>query len=224
MFKQLLFLSIFCLSNFVYSQTKQYEAPDYKSIQKNIEDKNSEFYYPKLMEQLKAHDTLITDDQYKHLYFGYTFQKEYHPYQTSDEEKKLTKYFQSQDLKKSDYAAIINISNAALKEFPLNLRVMNFLAYIYHLDGNEAMANKISHNFYGLFGAIFKSGDGKDCSSGFHVITVSHEYVVMNVLQLETVSQSLNGDCDYLSLEKDKHKLPGVYFNIKKLKEKGFGF
>lgn len=86
------------------------------------------------------------------------------------------------------------------------------------------MANKVSQNFYGLFGAIFSSGDGRDCASGFHVIAVSHEYVVMNMLKLEIDSQSLTGDCDYLALEKDKYKLPGVYFNITKLKEKGFDF
>lgn len=223
MLKQIFFLSLFFFSIFAYSQTKQYEAPNYKAIQKNIENKDSEFYYPKLMDKLKTNDTLITNDQYRHLYFGYTFQKEYHPYKTSEEEKKLAPYFQSSDLKKSDYAEIIKISNAALKEFPLNLRVMNFLAYIYHLDGNEAMAKKVSHHFYGLFGVIFSSGDGKECTSGFHVITVNHEYVLMNTLQLEIASQSLSGDCDYLSLPKDKYQLSGVYFNITKLKEKGFG-
>lgn len=223
MLKQIFFLSLFFFSNFVFSQTKEYEAPNYKAIQKNIEHKDSEYYYPKLMDKLKTNDTLITNDQYRHLYFGYTFQKEYHPYKTSEEEKKLTRYFQSSDLKKSDYTEIIKISNAALKEFPLDLRVMNFLAYIYHLDGNEAMAKKVSHHFYGLFGAIFSSGDGKECTSGFHVITVNHEYVLMNTLQLEIASQSLSGDCDYLSLPKDKYQLPGVYFNITKLKEKGFG-
>ncbi|WP_435523810.1 DUF4919 domain-containing protein [Chryseobacterium indoltheticum] len=67
-------------------------------------------------------------------------------------------------------------------------------------------------------------GDGRDCKTGFHVIAVSHEYVVMNMLELETASQSLSGNCDYLSLEKDKYKLPRVYFNITKLKEKGFDF
>lgn len=223
MIKYILFISLFLVSSFIYSQQKEYEAPNYKVIQKNIENKDSEYYYPKLMDKLKTNDTLITNDQYRHLYFGYTFQKEYHPYTISEEEKKLAPYFQSSDLKKSDYAEIIKISNAALKEFPLNLRVMNFLAYIYHLDGNEAMAKKVSHHFYGLFGAIFSSGDGKECTSGFHVITVNHEYVLMNTLQLEIASQSLSGDCDYLSLPKDKYQLPGVYFNITKLKEKGFG-
>lgn len=224
MLKPFIFFSLIFISNFSFSQQKEYEVPNYKAIQKNIENKDSEFYYPKLMDKLKANDTLITNDQYRHLYFGYTFQKEYHPYKISENDKKLIPYFQSNDLKKSDYAEIIKISNASLKEFPLNLRVMNFLGYIYHLDGNEAMAKKISHNFYGLFGAIFSSGDGRDCKTGFHVIAVSHEYVVMNILQLETASQSLSGDCDYLSLEKDKYKLSGVYFNITKLKEKGFDF
>lgn len=224
MIKYILFISLFFVSSFIYSQQKEYEAPDYKVIEKNIENKDSEFYYPKLMDKLKANDTLITKDQYRHLYFGYTFQKEYHPYQISENDKKLIPYFQNKDLKKSNYTEIIKISNASLKEFPLNLRVMNFLAYIYHLDGNEAMANKVSHNFYGLFGAIYSSGDGKDCKTGFHVISVSHEYVVMNMLELEIASQGLSGDCDYLSLPKDKYKLPGVYFNITKLKEKGFDF
>ncbi|WP_276702240.1 DUF4919 domain-containing protein [Chryseobacterium sp.] len=224
MLKHFLFFSLVFISGSVSSQQKEYEAPNYKVIQKNIENKDSEFYYPKLMDKLKANDTLITKDQYRHLYFGYTFQKEYHPYQISENDKKLITYFQSKDLKKSDYAEIIKISNASLKEFPLNLRVMNFLGYIYHLDGNEAMANKVSHNFYGLFGAIYSSGDGRDCKTGFHVISVSHEYVVMNMLELEIASQGLSGDCDYLSLPKDKYKLPGVYFNITKLKEKGFDF
>lgn len=224
MIKHFLFFSLIFISNFSFSQQKEYEAPDYKTIQKNIENKDSEFYYPKLLDKLKANDTLITNDQYRHLYFGYTFLKEYHPYKISENDKKLIPYFQSKDLKKSDHAEIIKISNASLKEFPLNLRVMNFLGYIYHLDGNEAMANKVSHNFYGLFGAIYSSGDGKDCKTGFHVISVSHEYVVMNMLELEIASQGLSGDCDYLSLPKDKYKLPGVYFNITKLKEKGFDF
>ncbi|MNU43491.1 hypothetical protein D3C71_322800 [compost metagenome] len=224
MLQHFLFFSLIFISNFSFSQQKEYEAPNYKVIQKNIENKDSEFYYPKLIDKLKANDTLITNDQYKHLYFGYTFQKEYHPYKISENEKNLNSYFQKKDLKKADYTEIIKISNAALKEFPINLRVMNFLAYIYHLDGNEAMANKVSRNFYGLFGAIFSSGDGRECTTGFHVITVNHEYVVMNILQLEIASQGLSGDCDYISLEKDKYKLPGVYFNITKLKEKGFDF
>ena len=66
MLKHFLFLSLVFISSFVYSQQKEYEAPNYKVIQKNIENKDSEFYYPKLMDKLKANDTLITEEQYNH--------------------------------------------------------------------------------------------------------------------------------------------------------------
>jgi len=219
------FLFIFLLfSAFYFSQKMDFEAPNYKKIQKNIEDKNSDFYYPNLLKKLKGNDSLITPEQYRHLYYGYTFQKEYNPYKISENEKLLSKYFQQTDLTKSDYAEIIKISKAALEEFPINLRVMNFLGYIYHLDGNEDMAKKTSINFYGLFEAFLKSGDGLDCKTAFHVISVSHEYVLMNMFQLENISQSLQGKCDYMDFEKGKYKINGLYFDISKLQEKGFGF
>ncbi|WP_228459979.1 DUF4919 domain-containing protein [Chryseobacterium muglaense] len=73
MIKYILFISLFFVSSFIHSQTKEYEALNYKVIQKNIENKDSEFYYPKLMDKLKANDTLITKDQYRHLYFGFHY-------------------------------------------------------------------------------------------------------------------------------------------------------
>jgi hypothetical protein len=223
MSRQILFIFLL-FSAFSFSQELNFEAPNYKKIQKNIEDKNSEFYYPNLLKKLKENDSLITPEQYRHLYYGYTFQKEYNPYKTSENEKLLSKYFQAADLKKSDYAEIIKISKAALEEFPMNLRVMNFLGYVYHLDGNEDMAKKTSINFHGLFEAFLKSGDGLDCKTAFHVISVSHEYVLLNMFQLENVSQSLQGKCDYMDFEKGKYKINGLYFDISKLQEKGFGF
>lgn len=66
MLRHILLFSILIISSIAYSQTKQYEAPDYKMISKNIENRDSEFYYPKLMDKLKASDTLITEEQYNH--------------------------------------------------------------------------------------------------------------------------------------------------------------
>jgi hypothetical protein len=48
------------LFNFFRTQKPEFRAPDYASIQKNIEDKKSEFYYPDLLKKLKQNDTLIT--------------------------------------------------------------------------------------------------------------------------------------------------------------------
>ncbi|KQR95705.1 hypothetical protein ASG01_05425 [Chryseobacterium sp. Leaf180] len=216
-------LVLFFVSNLFLAQSPDFEPVDYNKIKKNIEDKNSDFYYPKLLEQLQKNDTLFTPQQYRHLYYGFTFQKNYKPYNVSDEDQKLTDYYKKTELNASDYEQIIKLSNRALKTFPINLRVMNFLAYTHHLKGDDAMARKISHNFHGLLNAVFSSGDGLECKTGFHVISVSHEYVLINMLQLEMISQSLDGKCDYLSFEKGKYKIDGMYFNISKLMEKGFG-
>jgi len=194
------FLSLFFLTllTFLHAQKMEFKAPDYSLIQKNIEDKNSELYYPKLLKRLKQNDTLLTSSQYRHLYFGYTFQKDYQPYKTGKKAEEVAKYYRGD----------------ALDENPLDLRAMNYLAYLYHLNNDDATAEKIAGNFHGLLNAILTSGDGLKCETGFHVISVTDEYVLLNRFQMETKAQSHNGKCDYQEFEKGKYKIPGFYFNI----------
>lgn len=58
MLKQIFLLLIFCLGIQTYSQELGFTIPDYKAIEKEINDKNSKFFYPKLMERLTKNDTL----------------------------------------------------------------------------------------------------------------------------------------------------------------------
>lgn len=205
------------LFNILQAQKPEFKAPDYDAIQKNIEDKNSEFYYPNLLKKLKASDTLITGDQYRHLYFGQTFQKNYSPYKTGKNFEEMSKFYRGEDITDKDLPRGLKLFREALEENPLDLRAMNYLAYLYHLTKDEAMAKKTSINFHGLLGAILSSGDGLKCETGFHVISVSHEYVLMNMFELESQAQSYDGKCDYQKFEKDKYKIPGLYFNVSKL-------
>lgn len=212
--KQLLTILFLLSTGFLFSQENISKAPDYISIKKKISDKNSNLYYPALLKKLAVNDTLITDDEYQHLYYGYTLQPEYNPYGQTSEEEEIIKYYKAEKLEEKDYDKFIKLANQSLKEFPLDLRLMNYLAYIYHLKGDNVTAKKISTNFHGIFNAILSSGDGLKCETGIHVISVGHEYVLLNLFQLENVSQSLIGDCDFLAFEKDKYKVPGLYFNI----------
>jgi hypothetical protein len=132
----------------------------------------------------------------------------------------LLKYYQSENIKEKDYDEIIELATHSINQFPFDLRQMNFLGYIYHLKGNEEMAMKVSYRFHGIIGAIMSTGDGKSCQTGFHVISVGHEYVLLNLFQFRMKSQALTGDCDYLTLVKDQRNIDGIYFNIKKLFDK----
>jgi hypothetical protein len=202
---------------FSHAQKLEFKAPDYAAIEKNIENKDSEFYYPNLLKKLKENDTLITGDQYRHLYFGQTFQKNYSPYKIGKKDEEMRKFYTGDGISEKDMPRGIKLFREALEEDPLDLRAMNYLAYMYHMSKNEAMAKKVSTNFHGLLEAILTSGDGLKCETGFHVISVSHEYVLMNMFQLENKSQSYDGKCDYQAFEKDKYKIPGMYFDVSKL-------
>ncbi|PIF47528.1 uncharacterized protein DUF4919 [Chryseobacterium sp. 52] len=220
--KVFFFLLIVTLSGILQAQKTEFKAPDYSLIQKNIEDKSSEFYYPNLLKRLKQNDTLLTANQYRHLYFGFTFQKDYKPYEISKKDKEMGKYYRGEDISEKDMPKGIKLFREALEEDPLNLRAMNYLAYMYHLTNDDATAKKIAGNFHGLLSAILTSGDGLKCETGFHVISVSHEYVLLNMFQMESKSQSYDGKCDYQEFEKDQYKIPGFYFDVSKPSAKMF--
>lgn len=204
------------------SQDAPFIKPDYDLIKKDIQDESSSFYYPKLISRLKSYDTTLTKDEYRHLYYGYIYDKNYEPYWRSPYEKDLSVYYRSEKIDEKDYDKIIDLATKSIDEFPFDLRQMNFIGYIYHLKGNEDMAKKVTRRFHGIIGAILSTGDGKICETGFHVISTSHEYVILNMFRFQLKSQHLigNGDCDYMELVKDQRNVDGIYFDIKKLFEK----
>lgn len=206
----LFFLNVF-LS--LQAQKPEFKAPDYALIKKNIEDRTSEFYYPRVLKRLKENDTLLTNEHYRHLYFGFIFQKNYKPYKISKKTDELKKFYLGEVTEK-DFPKGIKLFTEELEENPFNLRAMNYLSYLYHLNKDEVTAKKMSKNFHGLLDAILSSGDGQKCETGFHVIAVPDEYVLLNMFQMETRSQSYSGKCDYLEFEKDKYKVPGLYFDV----------
>jgi hypothetical protein len=213
------FCLLFAFSN-SYSQELPFKTPDYKMIETVTKDSTSEYYYPKLMSRFLDCDSTLKLQDYRCLYFGYIYQKDYQPYWQSTQENELIKYYQSNKIKEKDYDKIINLTTLSINEFPFDLRQMNYLSYIYYLKGDNQMQQKVSRKFGGIIDAIMTSGDGKTCETAFHVISVGHEYVLLNLFEFEFESQSLTGNCDYMALEKDDRNIEGIYFNIAKLFEK----
>ena len=223
--KKNLLLTVFITVHLVgISQENKFEKPDYDLIQTEIQDSTSIFYYPKLLSRLNSFDTTLSIEEYKYLYYGYVFQKEYQPYRKSSHEAELLAYYRSQNISESDYETVIQLATKAIEEFPFDLRPLKVLGYVYHLKGDEDMAQKTHNRFHGVIGAIMSSGDGKTCETGFHIISVSHEYVLLNMFQFQVKYQSLTDGCDYLRLERNKEKIKGLYFNIEKLFKKNQTF
>lgn len=216
-----LLISILILfsSTFIFAQKLEFSAPEYKEIEKNIKDENSPYFYQRLLDRVEAWDTTLTTEHYRHLYFGQVFMDNYNPYST-DSDEALSKYYQSESLSDKEMDEFIVLALENLKKNPVNIRVINFLSYIYHLKGNEEMAMNVAMRFHGTFSAIMSSGDGKTCETAYHVLYISHEYVFLNVFEFQMESQSLINDkkhnCDYLQFIKDSRGIEGIYFNIDK--------
>lgn len=213
------YLIIMLFIQMAFCQEVSFKAPDYKEIKKEIENKSSAYYYPKLMERFTANDALITKEEYRYLYYGYVFNPKYSSFFRSPDEEKISKFYRSETIDPKDYDEIIRLSEHTLSLFPFDLRMINFLSYIHNLKGDTATSKRWSDKFNNIMETIMSTGDGKTCETGFHVISVSHEYALINTFQLEVESQSLIKNCDYLAFEKGKYKIDGIYFSIGKILE-----
>lgn len=207
-----------------FAQDFEFKVPDYKQIQKEVQNKKSVYYYPLLKERLSRYDASLTAADFQYLYYGYIFDKDYDPYRNFSKEDDLALYLNREVLDPKDYDKIIELTKSAIQEFPFDIRMMNILAYLYHLKGDEEQSKKVSAIFHGILNTIMHSGDGVTCETGFHVIVVGHEYVLLNMLELNNTGQSLVGNCDFIEIATtETFKIKGLYFNIEKMQEKNLG-
>jgi hypothetical protein len=216
-FSKIVFL--FLANNLAFGQLPAFQKPNYEAIKTEISDKNSPFFYEKLEKRLVQKDSTLSSDDFKHLYFGYVFQKKYNAFWASPNSKALEVYYKKPKIEVSDCDKLIELLNASIADFPFDLRSMTFLAYAHHLKDDKQNEKKINFVMQRIFETILTSGDGKTCETGFHVINVSHEYAILNVFQMEHTTQSLSGNCDVMDFEKGKYKIETLFFNIEKMLE-----
>ncbi|HBS88212.1 MAG: hypothetical protein A2W91_04605 [Bacteroidetes bacterium GWF2_38_335] len=200
------------------SQEKEFRSPDYDSISIVIADTSSACFYPKLLLRLEQWDTTLTTEDYRILYYGFTYKPEYQPYWRSPYDDEMREYYQSKKLSDKDCDKVIELISKSLKENPFDLRQLNFLAYAYKLKEDEITSGKVISRFFGIISAIRSTGNGETCETGYHVISTSHEYVFLNLFEFQFVSQALTADlCDFMQVKIDERGIDGVYFQISRL-------
>ena len=217
--KKLFIVIMMLFFNCLWAQNIPFEKPNYNLIKENIAQKDGKFFYPKLEKRLLELDTLLTKDDFRHLYYGYVFQKKYDAFWRSPVEKEITVFYKQSKIDPADHPKIIKLLNKSIAAFPFDLQSYNFLYFIEAQTGNNDESMKLAKISQGLFGAILSSGDGKTCETGFHVLLTSHEYALLNMFNLQSVEQSLVESCDFLKFEKGKYKVEGLFFDVTKIME-----
>ena len=72
-----------CILLSTRAQEEFFKAPDLARIERNIKDASSSYYYPNLLKKYLAGDPKMTREEGRCLYFGYIFQADYQPADTS---------------------------------------------------------------------------------------------------------------------------------------------
>ena len=73
-------LLLFILLSFAsFAQDWEFERPDYKKIETNIKNDKSNLLYDLLMAKFQEGDSTMSLEEKRHLYYGYTFQKNITP-------------------------------------------------------------------------------------------------------------------------------------------------
>lgn len=214
----LLIVSLFVsFSGFAQSEV---EAPNYTEIANTINNRDSDFYYPRLMRRFAANDTTLSMEDYRMLYYGFTMQEDYNPYRVSPYTNKLKEFSVVDSISLPACDSIIKYGLKAVADFPFDLRSMNLLIYGYKCTDNDEQKQLWAFKLKGLLDAIISSGDGESEESAFHVIYPPHEYEIINRFGLSAKSNvMMPPSFDYIEVNDNSFNIKGYYFNISRILE-----
>ena len=210
------------LGHFASGQDIAIEKPDYKKIEISISDPESERYYTKLLNRFKEADIELTLEDFRHLYYGFLFHKDYSAYGFSTHSDSLNTLLRQEELSEEDFAEVVRLEKLILEKAPFNPRDLNILAYANLQTGDTLAAMKAEYQLEMVMEAILSTGDGLKEKSAWHVISVSHEYDLINFLgfQFEGSQSLTKKGCDYLKVAENEANIEGFYFDVNMLLEK----
>ena len=199
------------------AQDEFFNAPNYSQIEANVKEQSSSYYYPNLLKKYLDGNSSMSLEEARHLYYGYVFQPNYVPTDTSSYNNKLAITLSRGSFTPSDYAEILEYSNALLLQDPFNLRALNAKLLVLAQQNNTDEYKKVAQQRTIVQNAIVSTGDGMSEKSPFYVIKVAHEYDILPFLGYTYGGEDkiLRGNkVNYLSLGENRFGIERVYFNI----------
>jgi hypothetical protein len=217
--KLMLTIALIMFSASIQAQQDNFRKPDYDLIRKGIFDNNSPFFYPTLFDRYQNGDTTLTIEDFMYLYYGYTFQSRYIPYQESRYQDKILSYIKKGTLSSKELDEFIKIAELNLKDLPFDIRTLHILVFSYSQKKDSLMSAITSFKKEMLLKTILSTGDGKTERTAFHVIDPAHEFDILNEMGLKFAGTSnlTNALCDYLLVSPNEKNIRGYYFDISRI-------
>ncbi|MET2985659.1 DUF4919 domain-containing protein [Aureibaculum conchae] len=213
--KKIFFCILLLCITIGFAQNSTIKKPHYDKIKKNIAQKTSNLYYPKLVEKFSNADTTMTLEEKRHLYYGFIHQKNYSPYTRSDYTDSLRITLKKKNYSPDDLKNIVKFSDSLLRYNPFSLKAINYKIYAEKQMNDSINLLKDYTKMRIITDAMLSSGDGHSKETAYYVISPTHEYSLLNLLGYKFGGkQSLTDHYDYLTLEENEYEIKGLYFDI----------
>jgi hypothetical protein len=198
------------------------QPPDQERIRDDIFRVNSGFYYPNLLARYMLADTLLTLDDYRHLYYGYEYSADYRPFDRPWEADSIVSVLsRSPRLEPFDFMQLVEYGKQLMLKEPFNPRTINIMTYAYGQLGDAENELKSYRRFTMLMQTILSSGDGLTEQTPWHILYFDHAQDVMDFLELRYVRPMvISRTVEYYPLVKRQGDVRGYYFDYHRIYSK----
>lgn len=193
---------------------------DFNHVKEVIENPNSVYYYPKLLQSFESNDTTMSIEAYRNLYYGYTFQEDYDPFRESVYSNKVEQLYYKQPHSRAECDSIDKYAALVLKDNIFDLNQMQYYIFVLKEKKKHTRVAIRQFRLNRIVAAIMSSGKGtKD--EPWVVIAPEHEYNIVNLLgYVATDHQDLGGGIEYIAVQPREGKsTQGFYFDVKRMME-----
>lgn len=198
--------------------------PDLNKIKREVIDRNSKNYYPLLMDQYLANDTVMKFEQYIYLYLGYVFQEDYDPYRPSPAPDFNSPLYHTTNPTSAECEQIIANADTALASNPFDLRQIAARITAWRFLGQDNLAAIWQHKLNNILKTIVSTGTGADEKEAWYVIEPQHEYVLLNFMGYQVTNHLFYDPYyEYLTvIDVAASKKGGFYFNLRPMLEEHY--
>ena len=209
----------------LHAQHFSYTPVDFKTVRSAVTSKKSALYYPVLFERYRNNDTTLSHEEFRYLYYGYTFQDEYRPYAVHDADSLVSNLMRKDNPTTEDFSVILGHCREILELHPFSTRILLTSAIACSRMGNTKEATLYYFKYRSILSAILSSGDGATEQSAWSVILISDEVELIRSLEFvpsgkqKMIAKSL---CEFIYVMANDYGVEGFYFDISQPFARGF--
>lgn len=127
------------------------------------------------------------------------------------------------EIKNKNYQGVVNLTRVMLSIDYTSMFAHKYLQQTYKILGDTINQKKYHDIEFGLLYSVTRSGDGKTCETGWHVIQIEEEYFILNMtgaqLQNQSISSGGKNACDKMVVKTDEGETKTYFFEANKIFE-----